>query len=350
MISMGTGRRYLLVSVIAGIFFLVFGSADNAYATTTTLDVANTGMACESLGGVWTAATSTCTFSATLTIAVGDTLTVTKGVTLAFLPNFNLINLGEITNFGTIIITGTSINNGRLENRFGADFTNSGTIIITGDKSNRGQLRNQEDSDFTNSGTITITGTSGSSGQLRNLDSADFTNSGIITIIGTSEKSGQLRNLDAAEFKNSGTITITGTSDNSGLVVNLSVLTNSGSISTNNGFNNNDADSVMVIIPKFVISPLIIKFAFGKNARVTPFVTVRVFPAIIVRRDVSKVHVEVAAVQTPPPFGSPLQDASLERTKSTAYALSIEPKARKKMPAITLTSKYLLPVPIEIIL
>ena len=228
---------------MAGIFFLVFGSADNAYATTTTLDVANTGMACESLGGVWTAATSTCTFSATLTIAVGDTLTVTKGVTLAFLPNANLTIQGEMTNFGIITITGTSLNNGRLTNL--GEFTNSGTITITGNDRNRGTLRNENNADFTNSGTITITGTSGESGQLRNLDSADFTNSGIITIIGTSEQSGQLRNLDTADFTNSGKITLTGMDPVSGLITNLSVLTNSGSISTNNGFNNNDADSVI---------------------------------------------------------------------------------------------------------
>jgi hypothetical protein len=204
---------------MAGIFFLVFGSADNAYATTTTLDVANTGMACESLGGVWTAATSTCTFSATLTIAVGDTLTVTKGVTLAFLPNANLANQGKITNLGTITTTGTTTNNGVLSNRDTAEFTNFGTI--------------------------TITATSGSSGQLRNLDSADFTNSGIITIIGTSERSGQLRNENTADFTNSGKITLTGLRPGTGLIINLSVLTNSGSISTNKGFNNNDADSVI---------------------------------------------------------------------------------------------------------
>ncbi len=178
---------------MAGIFFLVFGSADNAYATTTTLDVANTGMACESLGGVWTTPPPTCTFSITLAIAEGDTLTVTNGVILAFDENVNLVNQGEIINFGTITITGTTRSNGVLSNRDTAEFTNFGTI--------------------------TITAISGSSGQLRNLDSADFTNSGIITITGTSEESG--------------------------LVVNLSVLTNSGSISTNNGFNNNDANSVI---------------------------------------------------------------------------------------------------------
>ena len=213
-------RIYLLFSMMVGIAFLAFGTADNAYATTTTLDVANTGMACESLGGVWNVATSTCTLSTSLTIAMGDKLTVTKGVTLAFLPPVgNLANQGEITNFGTITLVGTTTNNGVLSNRDTAEFTNFGTIIITGN------VRNQ--------------------GILRNIDTAEFTNFGTITITGTSESSGQLRNLNSAEFKNSGIITITGTNDSSGLVVNLSVLTNSGSLTTNNGFDNNDPNSII---------------------------------------------------------------------------------------------------------
>ena len=191
---MRIASSYLLISAIVGIAFLAFGSADNAYATTTTLDVANTGLACESLGGVWTTPPPRCTLSTTLVILVGDTLTVTKGVTLEFLPPVgNLVNQGEITNLGTITITGTTSSNGVLSNRDTAEFTNFGTITITGNIANRGILRN--------------------------LDDAEFTNSGIITITGTSEESG--------------------------LIINLSVLTNSGSISTNNGFNNNDADSVI---------------------------------------------------------------------------------------------------------
>jgi hypothetical protein len=147
-------------------------------------------------------------------------LTVTKGVTLAFEPPVgNLVNQGKITNFGTITIEGTTINNGVLSNRDTAEFTNFGKIIITGNDKNRGVLRN--------------------------ILTAEFTNFGTITITGTSAASGQLRNLSAAHFTNFGTITLTGMNDFSGLVVNLSVLTNSGSISTNNGFNNNDADSVI---------------------------------------------------------------------------------------------------------
>jgi len=132
-----------------------------------------------------------------------------------------------------------------LSNRDTAEFTNFGKITITGASGSRGQLRNLDTAEFTNSGIITIIGTSERSGQLRNENTADFTNSGTITITGTSGVSGQLRNLDTAEFTNSGTITITGNSDNSGLVVNLSVLTNSGSLTTNKGFDNNDPVSII---------------------------------------------------------------------------------------------------------
>ena len=112
MIYIGTGRRYLLVSIMAGIFFLVFGSADNAYATTFIIsdkDSCENGAAVipPGIGGDWTVMTSTCTLSTTLSIAGVDTLTVTKGVTLAFEPPVgNLVNQGEIINFGTIAITG----------------------------------------------------------------------------------------------------------------------------------------------------------------------------------------------------------------------------------------------------
>jgi len=242
---MSSVRSYLLVSVIVSIFFLALGSADSAYATTTTLDVANTGMACESLGGIWNPATSTCTLSATLTIDVGDTLTVTNGVTLAFLPNFNLINRGDITNFGTITITGTSGSSGQLRNQNDANFKNSGTITISGNADNSGRLLNLNTADFTNSGTITITGNIENSGLLRNQNTASITNSGTITITGTNNNSGQLRNQNTASITNSGTITLTGINDVSGLVINLSVLTNSGSFTTNNGFNNNNANSVI---------------------------------------------------------------------------------------------------------
>jgi len=212
-------ERIYILSVIVGIFFLAFGSVDTAYAIDFVL---SNEASCNGLpngGGVWTAATSTCTRSATLAITAANTLTVTKGVTLAFDANDNLVNQGEITNFGTITITGTTSNNGLISNRDTAEFTNFGTI--------------------------TITGTSGNRGILRNIDTAEFTNSGTITITGTSGNSGQLRNLNDAEFTNSGTITITGTSGNSGLVVNLSDLTNSGSLTTNNGFNNNNANSII---------------------------------------------------------------------------------------------------------
>ncbi len=243
---MGIGRGYLLVSVIVGISFLVFDLADSAYATTFTISDKDS---CENgpaeippgIEGVWTAATSTCTLSATLTIAVGDTLTVTNGVTLEFSTNDNLINQGDITNSGTITITGTKDDNGRLENN--GDFTNSGTIILTGSNDDSGRLENN--GDFTNSGIITITGSTEQSGWILNKGSLTLTNFGRITITGTNLNSGQLRNLGSASITNSGTITITGDTGDSGLVINLSVLTNSGSFTTNNNFNNNNANSAI---------------------------------------------------------------------------------------------------------
>jgi len=245
MISMNIWRGYLLVSVIVGISFLAFDLADSAYATTFTIsDQAS----CMAIGGVWTAATSTCTLSATLTISVGDTLTVTNGVTLEFSTNDNLINNGDITNSGTITITGTNNTNGQLRNQNNADFTNSGTIILTGGNDDSGRLENN--GDFTNSGTITLTGSTEQSGWILNRGSSTLTNSGTITITGTSLNSGQLRNLDAASITNSGTISLMGVNagigDVSALVINLSVLTNSDSFTTNNGFNNNNANSVII--------------------------------------------------------------------------------------------------------
>jgi len=137
---------------------------------------------------------------------------------------------------------------GQLVNFDTASFTNlgTGTITITGTSENSGRLANLDSASFTNSGTITITGTSENSGRLANLDSASFTNSGTITITGTSENSGRLVNLDTATFTNSGKIKITTTSfGNSGRFHNESTLINSGLITTNNDFINKEINSVV---------------------------------------------------------------------------------------------------------
>ena len=151
----------------------------------------------------------------------------------------------DFTNSGSITIDGTSGNSGHLRNQIDAVFTNaaSGTITITGNSGSSGRLSNQQSADFINLGTISIIVTGGSSGWLQNRDSSTLTNSGTITITGTNNNSGQLRNQNSASFTNSGTITVTGTNNSSGLVRNLSILTNSGTLTTNDGFNNNNANS-----------------------------------------------------------------------------------------------------------
>jgi len=263
---MSIARSYLAISVIVCITFLAFGSVDKAYAVDFVLSDMASCMGLPGGGGVWTAVTSTCTFdTSNLIISTANTLTVNNGVTLAFPSDDNLINRGSITNngiiniteglinnmnsgtftnSGIIILNGTGSSDGRLINN-DASFSNSGTITIEGTGSTSGRLDNRNTADFTNSGTITMEGTSTNSGRLLNRGTASFTNSGTITIDGTNGNSGQLRNIVSASFTNSGTITLTGTNNVSGQVTNLSILINSGSISTNNGFNNNDPDSVI---------------------------------------------------------------------------------------------------------
>ena len=284
--------RYSLIMVFVGIVFLTFGSIDNAYAIDYVLsdEASCTGAP---IGGTWDGLTSTCSKTSNLSILAGDTLTISNGITLEFTTNNDLVNRGGITNngivnstmggdiinrnsatfsnSGIIALNSTLAGTGILVNRNDATFTNTGTISLDGSNSDDGQLRNQNngdffnsgiisiegtsassgrilnrgDADFTNSGTITIEGTSNGSGRLLNKNTADFTNTGAVTITGTDNSSGQLRNENSASITNSGTITIVGINTNSGLVRNLSVLTNSGTFSTNNNFDNNDADSVL---------------------------------------------------------------------------------------------------------
>jgi len=242
---MSIARSYLLVSVIGCIFFLAIGSVDSAYAVDFVLSDAASCTGLPGGGEMW--AGTTCTKSGNLNLPVGDTLTISPGITLAFTNNFDLRNDGSITNNGIISIVGTSSNDGRIFNRNTADFTNSGTITITGTSDDSGRLLNQDDATFTNSGTITITGFTEQSGWILNEGSSTLTNSGSITITGTSLNSGQLRNLDAASITNSGTISLMGVnagiSDVSALVINLSVLTNSGSLTSNFKFDNKNANS-----------------------------------------------------------------------------------------------------------
>jgi len=258
-------RRYSLFSMMVAIAFLAFGSIESAYATTTTLDVANTGMACESLGGVWNAAISTCTLSNSLTILAGDTLTVTNGVTLELSTNANLINQGDITNNGIITIEGNSGNSGQLRNQNNAAFTNSGTgtITITGITGSSGRLLNSDSATFSNSGTITITGTSLQSGWLFNRDTADFTNSGTIILTGIADESGRLTNdQGSASFTNSGTITLTGTTELGLLLSNLKLVVKEPELVKTEKFLTRPLTSpISALVPVRVIVPEFVKAA-----------------------------------------------------------------------------------------
>jgi len=270
-------RSYFLVSITVGIFFLAIGSVDSAYATDFVISDNASCVALPGNGDSWDGPTSTCSKTKNLAIGALDTLTVPNGVTLEFPSNNDLKNSGIITNngiisfsaggdivnknsatftnMGIILLDSTAGNTGRLTNKDTAIFTNtvSGSITLNGldgTDINRAQLKNKNSASFTNAGTITISGigssNSDNSGQLRNESTADFTNSGTITIEGTIKNSGQLRNLSTASFTNSGTIILTGDADDSALVRNHSVLTNSGSLTTNSKFDNNKANSEII--------------------------------------------------------------------------------------------------------
>ena len=227
--------------MMVAIAFLAFGSVDNVYAVDFVLSDMASCLGLPGGGEVW--AGTTCTKSDDLNLPAGDTLTVTNGVTLEFSTNANLINQGDITNDGIITIEGNGGNNGQLRNQNNAAFTNSGTgtITITGTTGSSGRLLNSDSATFSNSGTITIMGTSLQSGWLFNRDTADFTNSGEIILTGIADESGRLTNdQGSAAFTNSGTITLTGTTEKSGWILNQgsTTLTNSGTI-TITGTNNN---------------------------------------------------------------------------------------------------------------
>jgi len=286
--------NYLVISAIVGIIFLGFSSANNAYAT----DIVLNSVSCPTLPGggtAWDAPTSTCskTSGSNMVIPATDTLTIPNGVTLEFATSRDLQTNGDVTNngiinfsqggdifnqasatftnsgiielnstqggtgrldnrntatfintiTGTIMLDGPSGADGQIRNRNTADFTNAGTITIEGTSSHSGRLSNLDSANFTNSGTITMNGTNTHSGQIRNTGTASITNSGTITMDGTNNSSGQLRSTGTGSITNSGTITLTGINGASGRVTNLSVITNSGSLTTNNGFNNNNVNS-----------------------------------------------------------------------------------------------------------
>jgi len=148
------------VPVIASILILgTLGLSQDVYALTTTLDTLNTGMACESLGGVWNPTTKTCTVVTTaLTIPAGDTLIVQNGVTLrveALTFIADLDNDGIISNEGTIIVESGTVTLIRND----GTFTNNGKVIL--DVIGAGgdavvEIRQGSTSTFTNNGQMLL--------------------------------------------------------------------------------------------------------------------------------------------------------------------------------------------------
>ena len=262
-------EKLIFAVVLFGMIVLMLGSIEPAFATTTTLDVANTGFACESLGGVWNAGTSTCTLSSLLLITASDTLTINSGVTLEFTMGANLANRGSVTNNGILTLTGDGTDkSGRILNLDSGMFTNTGTINLiggTGDKSgsivnlgsaiftntgtmnffgaagdNTGGLKIGVSASFTNSNIMVFTGGSGrQSGYIGVVQSGIFTNNGFVTLTGADgQASALLDNWDSGSITNTGTITITGnTGINSGRITNMGTgsFSNSGIISITGG-------------------------------------------------------------------------------------------------------------------
>src|SRR2546427_550562 len=173
---------------------------------------------CQTLGGTWTSASSTCTVT-TLTINSGNTLVIASNVTLS---NTGLVtdlgtitNGGPVTNSGTITIGPTGILTTTNT------FSNTGTITSSGTITNNGPVTNGLTGTITSSGLITNTLT----GTITNLGT--ITNSGPVTNAGTITNSGTLTN--------SGPITNSGHIINSAAITNSAVITNSGSISDSCG-------------------------------------------------------------------------------------------------------------------
>jgi len=206
----------MLKLVLVIIFFsmiFILGSLEPVSAVTTTIsDQAS----CEGIGGVWTAATSTCTLSSSLTVTAGDTLIINSGITLEFAAGTNLRNEGSVTNNGIIILTGSGNSyRGSIINFNAATFTNSGTINLTGAAGNYGgSILNKNTATFTSSGTINLTGAGGShSGAIVNRNTAAFTNDGsIIMTNGSGLFSGIIVSKNMTTFTNNGSISITSAS------------------------------------------------------------------------------------------------------------------------------------------
>ena len=215
---------------------------------------------CQTLGGTWTVATTTCTVS-TLTINSGNTLVIASNVVLS---NTGLItDLGTITNSGPIINTGTITVGPTGILTTTNTFSNTGTITSSGTITNNGPVTNGLTGTITSSGLITntLTGTITNLGTITNsgpvTNSGTMTNSGTLTNgpTGVITDNGIITNNNAGIITTSGAITLPtsgkltnalgGTVTNSLNIINSGTITNSGAL-VSSGPIDNSATGVIV--------------------------------------------------------------------------------------------------------
>src|SRR3990172_3141928 len=199
---------------------------------------------CQTIGGTWTSASSTCTVS-TLTINSGNILVIASNVTLS---NTGLITvLGTITNSGPVANSGTiTIGPSGILTTTNA-FSNTGTNTtffylkkkkpltndLTGTITSSGLITNSLTGTITNLGTITNSGPVTNSGTITNNGTLTNGPTGVITISGT------IINKNAGIITTSGSITLSTngklTNELGGTVTNSLNIINSGNISNSCG-------------------------------------------------------------------------------------------------------------------
>ena len=215
---------------------LLFTGSDllvqNAFAVSTTLDLANTGMACESLGGVWVAPVCTITVVSFFTIPASDTLTIDPGVTLDITgaPTgataiLTIHFAGSVINDGTISvdITGTAagVNDRRLEV----------TILSGGSLENNGQFN----IDHNGAATLKTTAKLTVSGSFTNNNSLTLDSHANSVSPGTFD-SNKVQLIDAiGSLVNNGSITIDNHSTGGVHATTDFFVTGTGTTTTNNG-------------------------------------------------------------------------------------------------------------------
>ena len=185
-------RRKSSVIVFSLVSLIVLISAPDAFAAPVILDTANTGNACESLGGIWDSGTFTCSRGGDWTI--WDDAVIESGVTLHHTEgegislDLDIPSGVTVTNYGTIMVDreGVFAPAAFPDSYVGATMGISGTVI------------NEGDIVILNNATATTLDTYillQSSGKLFNSGSIDITNQGSsIAFEGTGSSSVQLSN------------------------------------------------------------------------------------------------------------------------------------------------------------